>query len=463
MDTRNNIYFLGVIAGIVALLLGHSTMAAESKIYDFEIIMDASLGMNGEYPGGKKMQAAREAIKEVIVNVPEGSYMGLRVFGDQFSTSEQNYSDSRNVIPIGPLKDKENFKAKVDSIVPRGLACSDYAVRQAAADFTGGAEYGKAIFLIVNDPKDECGGNLAQAIRDLKGLGFDGKVYVLSFTELSGAREQESNELYLAARSTDGTYPNYTGISSRHLSDDITSRMRNLMPDFPLPKEFTQATPAERGIIEGEIKTGERKCYKMDLKKGEDFVVKGIFLPEGCNSGNSDYESNTVVCGGIDNEPPGGFTYDCESGCGGEYISFSTNYEKDTLRSKAEKDGTYFYCFSSENTSSNSDQMYSKTVSYKLKIGDGPGDVSFVSAGTTEKLGGVAAVNKRTGRYWNWLIWVLSAIPFLIAVCIALWLIFRRKSETVAEPMSDNSNIPTQNQPDASLISPSDENSKPTV
>jgi hypothetical protein len=102
------------------------------------IILDASgtllHPMPGDDSGRMKFELVSEAVNELLASVPDGTEVGLRVFGHRKRSIEAGADEDTHLeIPMSPL-DRQAFRARLGSIRPRGKTPLALSMREAAND-----------------------------------------------------------------------------------------------------------------------------------------------------------------------------------------------------------------------------------------------------------------------------------------------------------------------------------------
>ena len=100
------------------------------------LLLDSSGSMAEPAPGGgTKIDAAKDALRDVVEQLPETADVGMRVFGAKvFSRTDPGAClDTQNVVPVGPL-DRDRLDAAVAKYEPYGETPIGNALRGAARD-----------------------------------------------------------------------------------------------------------------------------------------------------------------------------------------------------------------------------------------------------------------------------------------------------------------------------------------
>jgi von Willebrand factor type A domain len=153
-----------VFGGFVVLALlsaGAGPALAQDEVVDEDpqasvlLLMDASGSMAGPAgAGATKIDAAKQAIRDLIDVLPADARIGLRVFGGRFPNDDKRRgcTDTRLIFPVAEV-DPEQMKARVDEYAPRGFTPIALSLRRAARDLP--AE-GRRTIVLVSDGQDTC-------------------------------------------------------------------------------------------------------------------------------------------------------------------------------------------------------------------------------------------------------------------------------------------------------------------
>ncbi len=157
------------------------------------IILDTSSSMAEPFEDSTKIEVAKRVLDELVGTIPDGTRVGLRVFG--------GCQVSKLLVPLAPL-DRAALRARIQAIETGGPTPIAYALEQAKEDFDGA--YGPDLILLVTDGMETCHGDPVKAAKDLLAAGYDLKIHVVGFDigSLPKAREQ----LKEIAAATGGIY-----------------------------------------------------------------------------------------------------------------------------------------------------------------------------------------------------------------------------------------------------------------
>jgi len=119
-----------------------------SRLY---IILDASGSMLDEMEGHRKFDVARDAVWGLITALPDTTQVALRVYGHRKQSIEKDSDlDTALELPMAPL-DRAKFKAKLQSLRPRGKTPLALSLTQAMNDLGGVSPGNPATLVLLTD------------------------------------------------------------------------------------------------------------------------------------------------------------------------------------------------------------------------------------------------------------------------------------------------------------------------
>jgi len=257
------------LAGLATGLLGLTTgpaAAQETPSGQLEIVLDSSGSMAAPDPGGGiKIDAARSALADVVDALPEEVTLGVRAYGGRFEDQTRGCTDTRLVVPMGPL-DRAGSKAAFAGFQPLGYTPIALSLEQAAADFTS---EGPRTIVLVSDGEETCGGNPCEVARTLAGSGVDLRVDTVGYAPDAATRQQlqciadATGGEYSEAPDGDALTEQLTRLSDRAFrayevsGEPVTGS--DLSADAPLlePGQYTDTLPG-----------GTTRWYAVDLPAG---------------------------------------------------------------------------------------------------------------------------------------------------------------------------------------------------
>lgn len=120
------------------------------------IVLDASGSMNESDAPGPRIDAAKRAVTTLVDSLPDGSPLGLLVFGTSTDSSDAAQAagcqDIRTLVPVGPLN-RADFRSAVSGVLASGYTPLGAALRDAAAALPGD---GPRNVILVSDGNDKC-------------------------------------------------------------------------------------------------------------------------------------------------------------------------------------------------------------------------------------------------------------------------------------------------------------------
>lgn len=121
-------------------------------------LVDASLSMKNQWPGGTKWNTAMDALNEIADSISTfpSVEVGMRVFGHLYPEPDKNCFDSRLEVPIDS-NNQARIHRKLDEIRPKGITPLVFSIEKCVADF--GKIPARNILIIITDGEDACGGD----------------------------------------------------------------------------------------------------------------------------------------------------------------------------------------------------------------------------------------------------------------------------------------------------------------
>ncbi|MGG5257924.1 VWA domain-containing protein [Phycicoccus avicenniae] len=198
---------LAALAATLALVTGVA-LAAPSHADDpvpgrLLLMLDASGSMKKPDPSGlTKIEAAKKALTAVVGALPEGSQVGLRVYGATVDSNgkptKAACADTQNVVPVGAL-DRPALTKAVSRFTAVGETPIAYSLQQALADL---GPTGKRNIVLVSDGEESCVPDPCPTVKKLVADGVDLQIDTVGFAVSGKARAQ----LQCIADAGRGTY-----------------------------------------------------------------------------------------------------------------------------------------------------------------------------------------------------------------------------------------------------------------
>ncbi|MGB3762398.1 MAG: VWA domain-containing protein [Ornithinimicrobium sp.] len=267
------------VVAVVLCLLAPSASAQEGESGALLVIMDVSGSMNeDDGAGAPRIEGARTAAQDLVDAVPDGTRIGLRVYGDQYdgSDKEEGCQDTRLAVPIGPVESTgQQIDAEIDDSVPTGFTPIGLSLEQAADDFTD--EANRSIVL-VSDGEDSCGDpKPCDVAEDLSQSGIDVRVDTIGLAIEDNPQAQ--TELQCIAEATGGDFVQAADAS------ELTTRLSQLstraVQGWSAEGEeieggaiVTQATPIQPGTTYvDDVVANEARWFSFPAQEGQDIAV----------------------------------------------------------------------------------------------------------------------------------------------------------------------------------------------
>lgn len=148
---------------------GGTDIVMPGGIMNVVVVLDASVGMADEMPGGTKMDLAKAALSQYVGSLPPGTNVGLMLYGHRGSADESSKAKSCAAMDlihqVGPV-DRATLKAKINSALSVGWAPIADSLLAAQQAFTGRELQNNRILLVASGG-DTCGGDPCQVAKEL--------------------------------------------------------------------------------------------------------------------------------------------------------------------------------------------------------------------------------------------------------------------------------------------------------
>ena len=155
------------------------------KQVNVEILLDASGSMAGRVNGGVKMDLAKEAIRNFVSKLPEGTQVALRVYGHKGSNQQKDKElscKSTEVVYALGAYDESSFQKSLNQFRPTGWTPLAAAIEQAKSDLSGKTgENVENIIYVVSDGIETCGGDPVKAAKELHQSEIQAIVNIIGF------------------------------------------------------------------------------------------------------------------------------------------------------------------------------------------------------------------------------------------------------------------------------------------
>ena len=198
---RANLYGAMLAAG--GLLLP-ALAPADTNI---ELVLDASGSMWGDVGETTKIEAAQQALEQVVETLPgenRGLNVGFRVYGHRGDNTEAmkalSCESTELLVPI-PGIDESRLLAEINEVNPVGWTPTALALEKAALDFPEGPDK-RNIIVLVTDGKETCDRDPCAVARTMAELDPPVRIDVVGFD----VTPETANTLACIPDSTAGNY-----------------------------------------------------------------------------------------------------------------------------------------------------------------------------------------------------------------------------------------------------------------
>ncbi len=166
-------------------------------------VLDASGSMWGQVEGVTKIVFAKQVLRQMVDEMPDGNEVGLIAYGHR---RRGDCEDIETVVPLAPI-DKTRLKAAVGALVPLG---ETPLARSTARAYDILGRRGPSIVLLVTDGLDTCGGDLVATVHTAREQSPNVVLYIVGFDVVSDderqleAAAEAGCGLYLSAKNAGG-------------------------------------------------------------------------------------------------------------------------------------------------------------------------------------------------------------------------------------------------------------------
>ena len=155
------------------------------------LILDASGSMNGKLAGGAvKIDAAKEAVSQVVSKLPADARLSFRAYGHQSHRSKKDCKDTQLLVDFAPARDARlPIEEKMKSLKAQGYTPISYVLELAAKDVAGEGAQNRSVVL-VSDGKETCQGDPCAVARALAKADSKLVVHTIGFGVDAAAKYQ---------------------------------------------------------------------------------------------------------------------------------------------------------------------------------------------------------------------------------------------------------------------------------
>lgn len=201
------------------------------------LVLDSSGSMSELTGDGRtRIDAAKDALRAVVNQLPDEQPVGMRVFGATQPTragAELYCNDSQNVAPVA-TDNREALNAAIDAYEPYGETPIAFALQEAGKDL--GTE-GQRSIVLVSDGLATCEPDPCVVAEQLRAGGVDVRIDVVGLNVDATARAS----LECVASAGGGTY--YDATDTASLIDGLTVAQTRSARPFDLTGEPIEGTP----------------------------------------------------------------------------------------------------------------------------------------------------------------------------------------------------------------------------
>jgi len=282
------------------------------------IILDASKSMNEDAGnGGTRLDAAKQAVHELLDRLPPGARVGLRVYGSKVSQASraEGCRDTALAIPVGPL-DKGAMRSAVDGLNGTGRTPIGRSLLAAPGDL--GTAPGRRTVVLISDGGDNCAPpDPCKAARRVAQQGLQMSISVVGLQVTPRVRRQ----LRCIARAGGGSYVDVQDAGK--LGDELAAALARAFRSYePTGTKITGGPTPQRALALGtglfldSIATEQTRYYAVDVPRGKRLVTSATAVPpRGMQgSGNFNVELTDAAGDNVDLDASGVSAADGPSG-----------------------------------------------------------------------------------------------------------------------------------------------------
>lgn len=234
-----------------------SARPAEATEGRLLLLLDASGSMaEPAAGGGRKIDAARDALTEVVKRLPDDAEVGMRVFGATVESRDDKgaCTDTQNVVPVGPV-DRARLTEQIAAYEPYGETPIGNALRAAAEDL---GPKGRRTIVLMSDGEPTCQPDPCDVAEELRREGVGLRVNVVGLDVDPAARRA----LQCVAAAGGGSYVDVR--DAGELADSMVRVSVRALREFAV-----QGTPVEGGAEQATATDLTPGQYTDRLARGE--------------------------------------------------------------------------------------------------------------------------------------------------------------------------------------------------
>ncbi|TDT31273.1 vWA domain-containing protein [Naumannella halotolerans] len=240
--------------------------AEDDQATQVMLLLDVSGSMNESVDGSStKLEAARKALRAVGESLPEGTQVGLRVYGSEIAESKEvnpaACEDTELVMPMGALQ-RDRMYAAADSFEAKGETPIAYSLEQTVGDFE---ENGKKVVVLISDGEENCSPDPCATAEELADAGVDLQFNAVGF----GVNNEARSQLTCIAEKGGGAY--FDADNTDELVEAIEKLATRALRPFAIsgtPVEGTSTAPGAPVVGAGQytdtMPVGETLHYRIE-------------------------------------------------------------------------------------------------------------------------------------------------------------------------------------------------------
>ncbi|SFS64773.1 VWA domain-containing protein [Marininema halotolerans] len=233
-----------------------SPPSAPSEELNVSILLDASGSMAEKIGGKSKMDIAKESIKEFASSLPKETKLSLRIYGHKGSNSKQDKAEScKSNEEVYSLANYESssFQKALNKFKPTGWTPLAAAIK-ATEEGINHRQSARQVVYVVSDGLETCGGNPAQAAKNLHTSGVEAIVNIIGFD----VDDKGQSALKKVADAGGGKYG--TAQSEQDLSEYFTEEYQRLREQWKIWKKKSETS------VDNSDTVNQDKLYKLIYK-----------------------------------------------------------------------------------------------------------------------------------------------------------------------------------------------------
>ena len=262
----------------------------ETSTGNILLILDASGSMWGQIEGENKISIAKDVLKELASELPDGTEVGLIAYGHR---EKGDCEDIETIVEIGPI-DKAALNEKIDALNPKGKTPITDSVLMAFESVK--ATEDAVTVILVSDGIETCGGDPCKAVKEAKDSGINFIMHVVGFD----VGDVDVSQLECAAQAGGGLYMSAQNASE--LSEALETAVE--IPVEPASGKLSVKVTAEGKLQDavlvltntqtGEELKGQRTYSKPETNPRVISLPDGVYDLEIRPSGMKGVQSKTI-------------------------------------------------------------------------------------------------------------------------------------------------------------------------